>query len=245
MNERDATLLDSYFNGLLDAEEAQGVRRRAASEPAFGEEFALREKMESFPRLEQERADFVSTLRSVGPEFFQEQSAKNVPLTLARSNLRRWVALAASLALLAVAIWFFTRSGAPNYEQYAQHSPLSLTVMGETEEAKTAAESAFRQKNYAAALAALTAVLENEPENVKAKLYQGICLLELRRPAEARTVFEALAAGNSALREEAEWYVGLSFLQEKNAEACVSALSKIAPGSARYEQAQEIVKGLE
>lgn len=252
MNEQDVILLDDYFNGLLLADEARRVEARAASEAVFGEAFSLRQQMEAFPRREARRLAFVATLQNVGAEYFQDEKTATPPsMSIARSNVRRWMALAASLALIAAAIWFFKQPSeqpalaTPTYDHYAQHAPLSLTVMGNTEQAKTEAESAFKQKDYARALAALNQVLATEPANIKATFYRGICQLELRRPSVARAVFIPLATGNSALREDAAWYVALTYLQENNLAACRAALEKIAAGEAHYEQAQEILKGLQ
>ncbi len=246
MNERDSTLLNNYFNGLLEPEEARAVQDRAASDPEFREEFSLREEMEAFPKKEAEQEAFVTLLKEVGKDYFKDKIEEAPEIKVVRNNLRRWIALAASITLIAAAIWFINRTevAAPSYQQYAQHTPLSLTVMGNTEQSKTDAETAFAQKNYAGALTALDQVLTAEPENVKAKLYRGICLLELNRAAEARAVFEPLASGNSALKEDAVWYMALSYLQEKNNTACKAELTKIAPGEAHYKEAQQMLKGL-
>jgi len=240
----DSTLLDNYFNGLLSAEEVRAVLDRVETDPELREAFALRQKMESFPRREAEREAFVSTLKTVGVEYFKGNTAEPPTLRVARNNVRRWMALAASLTLLAAAIWFFNRPTTPTYAQYASHAPLSLTVMGATEQAKTEAEAAFGQKEYERALMALEQVLASEPDNLKAKFYQGICLLELRRTAEARAIFEPLAAGQTALREDAVWYIGLSYLQEQNIAASKATFESILPGAAHYKEAQEILKEL-
>ncbi len=240
----DAIVLDNYFNGLLGPDEAQAVEIRAASDAAFGQEFALRKKMEAFPRQEAERIALANTLQLIGGDYFQAQKIENQPLTIARSNVRRWIALAASVTLIAAAVWFFTQGSEPSYQQYAQHELLSLTVMGNTEQAKTDAETAFARKDYAKALAALDQVLATEPSNVKAIFYRGICLLELGRTVEARAVFEPLARGSSALREDAAWYAALSYLKESDLPACKAAMAKIAPGAAHYKEAQEILKGI-
>lgn len=243
MNERDAILLDQYFNGLLTPGEARSVEARADSDPAFGEEFSLRQAMEAFPRKEAERETMVDLLKTIGKDYFKDEISDSPGLKVVRNNLRRWLALAASLALIAVAIWFLRQPEpkTPTYQEYARHAPLSLTVMGETEQVRTEAEAAFRQKDYSGALAALDQVLVAEPGNVKASFYRGICLLELDRTAEARAVFEPFAAGSSALREDAAWYVALSFLKEQNIEACKTELAKIRPGEAHYKEAQEIL----
>lgn len=241
MNERDSTLLNDYFNRLLDPDEARAVETRAANDPVFGAEFALRAEMEDFPRKEAQRDLLIDTLKSVGAEYFKQQLAETPQIKVVRNNIRRWIALAASVTLIAAAIWFFTRTDEPTYQHYALHAPLSLTVMGKTEQVKSEAEAAFGKKDYANALAALEQVLIAEPDNIKAKLYRGICLLELGRTTEARSVFDPLTTGNSALREDAVWYIALSYLKENNLNDCKATLAKIAPGEAHYEAAQEIL----
>ena len=241
MNEQDYTLIQQYFNGLLSPEEANAVEARAATESVFGAAFALQAEMEAFPKKEAQRAQLQSSLQQLGNEYFKSDSAQAPELKVLRNNTRRWLALAASLALIACAIWFLNPRPASTYAQYATHAPLSLTVMGNTLEAKTEAEKAFAAKNYAQAIQALDVVLSAEPANITARLYKGICLIELQRCAEARAIFEPIALGNSALIEEADWYIALSYLQEKNMPACLDALKKIKPEAAHYKEAQAIL----
>lgn len=244
MNERDTALLDNYFNELLSPEEARGVEARAAADAGFRQEFDLRKEMEAFPRKESEREALTGLLKTIGKDYFKAQIEEQPQMKVQRNNLRRWMALAASVLLVAAAVWFFRQSEAPTYREYARHAPLSLTVMGDTQPARTEAESAFNQKDYARALAALDQLLAAEPDNPKASFYRGICLLELDRGAEARAVFEPLAAGNSALKEDATWYIALSYLKEQDKAACKSALMKIDTSSAHHAEAREILKGL-
>ena len=247
MNEQDFSILDNYFNGLLSPEKAQVVEARAASDAEFGQEFALRQQMEAFPRRAAQRRAFADTLTTVSADFFQEEKSEapeNQPHITAKVTRLRWLAAAASLVLAVAAVWFFTSTGAPEYRQYAQHTPLSLTPRGDADEAANEADAAFNGKNYAAALSALDRLLTQQPDNVIAQLYKGICLIELDRAAEARGLLAPMASGSSALRSEAVWYVALSFLKEKNTAACRGELSKIPSGDARYGQAQELLKKL-
>ena len=247
MNEQDFSLLDDYFNGLLAPDEARTVETRAAADAVCGRAFELRRQMEAFPFRTARRKDLSDTLAKVSTDFFQEkgiETTENQPRMTARVTRLRWLAAAASLALLAIAVWFFTSTGSPSNRQYAQHAPLSLTVRGAADQAATAAEAAFSAKDYAAALAALDRLLAEQADDPTALLYKGICLIELNRSGEARAVLEPMADGNSALRSEAQWYVALSYLEEKNAAACKAALLKIAPGEKRYDQAQELSKKL-
>lgn len=247
MNEQDIKILDDYFNGLLSPENAQAVEMRAATDAAFAQEFALRREMEVFPRRAVQRKAFAETLDTVSTGFFQQKdlnASENQSRMTARVPRLRWLAAAASLALVAIAVWFFTSTGEDSYRQYALHEPLSLTIRGTADQAAGAAETAFGQKDYAAALTALDRLLAAQPDDPTALLYKGICLIELDRTAEARAVLEPMANGNSALRGEARWYLALSYLKEKNKAACKTELQKIAGGDARYDQAQELLKKL-
>ena len=247
MNELDTALLDNYFNGLLSAEEQQAVQARISTDPDFRNEFALREKMEGWPRHMAERQAFAENITALGADFFKEtllEAPAPPPLT-ARMNWQRWMlAVAASAALLVAAFLFFQPSHAPAYRQYAQHAPLSLTERSVGDNASATAETAFNEKNYTQALAALDRLLASQPTNTTAQLYRGICLLELGRPVEARTALEPLSTGNSAFQADAVWYIALSFLQEKNTVRCLESLRQLAPGDAHYEQAQELAGNL-
>jgi tetratricopeptide (TPR) repeat protein len=263
MNERDITLLNDYFNGLLSPEDARAVETRAASDPAFGEEFDLRRAMEVFPRRAAHRQALKDTLATVETDFFGEETgeaglkavavhrdngreeAKQHPAMTAWVSRRRWLAVAASVALAVAAIWFVARPGPTSYRRYAQHTPLSLTVRGDNERSAADAERYFAAGEYADALAALNRFLEENPDDISAQLYTGICLIEIGRPAEARSVLAPVAAGASALRGEATWYIALSFLKEKNTEACKAELLKIAPADDRYGRAQELLQAIQ
>jgi tetratricopeptide (TPR) repeat protein len=247
MNERDTTLLNDYFNGLLSPSDAQLVRDRAAAEPDFGQEFSLREEMEAFPRRAEQRKQFTDTLISVEKDFFQENSSeKTQPMAPMKVNVNwvRWLAAAASVAMVAAAYWFFSQSTVPEYRQYAQHDPLSLTVRGVNDQTVSEAEKAFAAADYAKALAALDQLLTSEPDNITAQQYKGICLIETNRNAEARAVLTPIANGQSALRGEANWYIALSYLKEENYTACKTALENIEPAADHYKKAQELLKEL-
>ena len=244
MNEQDTILLDNYFNGLLTSAEATQVQARVSTDATFAAEFALRQKMEAWPRQSAQRQALAESLTTLGAEFFTEKKLETpaAPLLTARVTWQRWMLAAASIALLLAATWFFLRPSTSLYEQYAgQHAPLALADRSTDGIAAAEADAAFNGKNYATALAALDRLLTTQPANSTAQLYRGICLLELQRPAEARAAMQPLAAGTSALRADAQWYTALAFLQEKNGADCRAMLRQIAPGEAYYEQAQRLL----
>lgn len=243
MEEKDITLLDNYFNGLLTAEERQAVLNRAGSEPGFAREFELRQQMENWPKREARRKALMETLDAIGPAFFEEAAAETQtpPPMKASVSWKRWMLAAASVALLAAVVWFFSLPEPSLYSQYAQHAPLALTERGPNETDAVEAERAFNAGRYAGALAALDHLLNTQPGHLRARLYHAICLLELNRPAEARAELEPLAQGQSALRGDAIWYVALSYLRENNAVACTETLERLTPNDDHYETARELI----
>lgn len=248
MNEQDNKLLDDYLDGRLSPLEAADVERRVAAEPALAEALALRNELSTWLRQEPTRQRVQAATAQLGEEFFGATGASAPPSPPLRVVWRRpqWLAAAAALALLVVAAWWLLRTptAPPTYADVARHDALQLTVRGRTDSLAAAAETAFNQKNYASALTALEGLLSQQPDNLTAQLYRGICLLELQRPAEARTALNPLVNGPSALRSDAQWYVALSFLQEKNAAACVSTLRQIDPESSRGKAAQGLLEQL-
>lgn len=245
MEEKDIQLLDDFFNDLLKADERQAVLDRAAADPAFAEEFELRQQMADWPRREAARKALRENLESIGAAFFDAPAEEQAsPPMTAQVNWRRWVLAAAAVTLLGVAFWFLSRPEPSLYRQYAHYAPPAFTERGDAGNAAVRAENAFIAGRYAEALTALDQMLATQPENPAAILYKGICLLELNRPAEARAVLGPLAQGRSALRADAQWYSALSYLLESNPDACRNALLKLSPEQDHYEAAQKLLQQL-
>lgn len=244
MNEQDFTLLDEYFNGELSPQESAGVLSRVATDPDFAAAFAFRKDQEEFLQRDARRRSLQESLQTIEADFFK--SGGSVP-GRTQSPMRarvRLMAMAAAFLLILAAVWFFSRPGLPQYSAYARHEPLALTVRGQNEQAKLAAENAYNAGNYAAALPALQEVLQNEPDNLTVQFSLGVCLLETGRPADARAAWQSLATGNSALKGEAVWNIALSYLYEKNWPELKTALQNIQPGMDHYQEGQKLLKSI-
>ncbi|MCC6459800.1 MAG: hypothetical protein IT260_05000 [Saprospiraceae bacterium] len=246
MEQQDFQLLDQYFNGLLSEAEQEVVLKKAAAEPAFGQAFELRRQLEDWPRREALRQAFAANLPALGDEFFQEKTGEQQvqEFTVQVNRRRWWLAAAAVLILLSAALWFFNLPQTSLYQEYAQYSALSFTERGSAVADAAAAETAFNARHYPEALEALDRLLAQEPANAVARLYRGLCLLELRRPADAREALLPLVQGQTALRADAQWYVALSYLLEDNPQGCQTALQQLQPGEDHYEAAQDLLQQL-
>ncbi len=245
--EENYKLIDDFFNGLLNEMGENEVLRRAETDPEFGKEFELRQKMEDFLKAQPARKSLENQLAVLGEEFFiseNKEAKRPEPKVIPMGNSRwRWLAAAAAVAVLLVAVWFGTRPKTSIYREFAKHAPLQINVRS-TDAAKITAdaETDFNEKNYAAALQNLEILSKNQPDDLTLQLYRAICLLELDRTAEARPIFQTIADGQSALKIDGRWYLALSFLKENDASRCRESLEKFQPGDEHFEAAKRLLE---
>ncbi|MCC6411918.1 MAG: tetratricopeptide repeat protein [Saprospiraceae bacterium] len=244
MKDEDFDLLDAHFNGLLTPEESQALLLRSQTDKELAVELALREKMERFLRSQKEKLALSDNLDTIGNDYFQEETEKIEPAMKAEINWHRRIMAAAAMVVLLVAAWFVMRPEPISYQQFAQHEPLHFSVRGEADVLVTEAEKAFNAGDYGRALLALDKLLAIKPDNGTARLYKGICQLELHQPEVARTTLQPLAEGRSALRADAMWYIALGFLQENNLQQCKTTLQQLKSGDAHFEEALQLLKKL-
>lgn len=242
MKDKDFALLDDYFNGRLNPAEAQDLLLRANSDTELAMELALREKMERFLRDRPERLALTDNLQTIGADYFPGQEAATPPVLKARVSWTRRLMLAAAVLVVLIAAWFLFAPEPSLYRQYAQYQPLHLSERGNSNALVVEADATFNAKDFPRALDALDRLLAAEPDNGSARLYKGICLLEMNRPADARKVLEPLATGRSALRAEGIWYTALSYLLENDLQGCKGALRQIEPPDPHFKAAQQLLK---
>ena len=248
MKPEDYILIEDYLDGRLSAEARAELEARLAADEELARALDLRQDMDRRLRKQEKRAELKATLTELGNEFFQSETTAAKPAEAKRIPLRRrWYAYAAAILLLATAsvvLYLNLRPGL--YEQYAQHAPLSLTVMSADADALGAqAEQTFNAGDYENAYAALQGYVNANPTNNLARLYLGISALETDRPQEAQSIFSRLkteAGGQWA--DYGEWYLALSYLNQGDKEACRMELEEITEDSEWYEEARALLKKL-
>ena len=157
----------------------------------------------------------------------------------------KW-AIAASIAALVAAVWFLSQPPVNLYATYSQHEPMHIAMRGTAATPTTAlAENAFNSGNYALASDHISKLLQSAPDDLMLQLYYAVCLIELQHEAEARAILEPIAQGASAWKSDAQWYVALSYLAEKNTAACLRALNDIPADDLYAPKAAQLKKDLE
>jgi predicted Zn-dependent protease len=102
----------------------------------------------------------------------------------------------------------------------------------------------FNDKKFGEAAPLFEKILKDGPQNSLVQFYYAVALLESGQTDKSRFQLIELYEGNSLFKYDAAFYMALSYLKEKNNDACKEWLKKIPDGAGRYARAQELMKEL-
>ncbi|MEZ5042929.1 MAG: hypothetical protein R2828_23745 [Saprospiraceae bacterium] len=240
--------IEQYFQQELSEKELAEFQQQLAEDEAFASAFETRQQMETFLENRPKREQLKATLTDMGEAFFQETNTdtpskpagKRIPM---RSRLY-WLASAAAAVLLLIFAWPFLFPSTPTYSQFAEHRPLSLQEKSVDGNALAGIEAAFNNKDYRTAHDGLNNYLKNNPHDITAFLYKGICALELNQLEEAQLTFENIRQKNSVLGQTAQWYLALTYLKRADFDNCKATLATIPADNYWYPKAQKLLARL-
>lgn len=161
-----------------------------------------------------------------------------------RFSLKHLLAIAAMFTILAVAAINFLKT--PNYaslfqENYSPYEDM-VTQRGNSEDSRMQnAMNLYNRGMYAKA-----APLFEGAENSLAPLYQGICYLETESYSQAEIAFKQ-ALSNERTREQAQWYLALTFLRDGQRQQSMREFQEIIDNKGHYkhDKALDILRTLE
>jgi hypothetical protein len=241
---------DRYANGQMKGPEREAFERQLAADAELAREWALYREVRGrlsvrFDR-EAEEAALKDTLSGLGDEYFggKKEGAKVVLLT----TRRRWIAVAAAAAAVLLLLLLWAPWQISLYDRYARHPVAAFELKSTGEQADLVeAAQAFNAGKYGVALPLLEAALQRQgaSPDPEVQLITGICYLELGQSAPARDLFRELAGGESAFRNEATWYLALSWVKDGDMDRAVSLLRQIPPEADRFEEAQQLLADIE
>lgn len=235
-------LFERYLDDELDNAERADLERRLTEDASLSAEFqkykVIRESIQGQIGEEEAGKALAETLQGLGEEFFPPKDK------IVKGIFRRyWIA--AALTAAACLLLFLLPLQTDLYSTYREFPTAAFTVKGDKGSALLLqAETAFNEKKYEKALPFLDAYLAQYPDQLEPLYYKGLCLLETGEHAGARDIFSRIAAGSSAFAEDAQWYLALAFLREKDYEGCKEALKAIAPDSRHAAKAAKLMQAM-
>ncbi|MFN7117180.1 MAG: tetratricopeptide repeat protein [Saprospiraceae bacterium] len=241
--ENNIERIDRYLSGQMDQEEKKAFDAEIAANPLLEEELALQKDMANFLKRKDQRDVLKQQLHDISNDYFkttEQDQAKIVQLP--RRRLSWMIAASAAAVIIFILVWQFLLSPSL-FEQYAQYPPLALA---EKSAATTIdwsqTETAFNSGNYEAAEIQLTEYLNTYPNDQLAKLYLGICKMELNKLEAAQQIFQSFSAADVSIKDYADWYFALSYLKAGDQDKSRAILQKITIDSPLYQKAQELLE---
>lgn len=249
MEKDNYTLIEKYLNGELNETEKKDFQNRLASDPEFSEEYTLQKSMNIFLEKDRNQPALESKLASIGNDFFLEEKIENdekvIPIHRNKNRNRWLIGLIATAAVAAILVFFNPFLEKDLYNQYASHSPISLTEKSTGSDLASKAETAFNEGEYTLAYKNLTTYLQENSDNQKAQLSLGISALEIGKTDEAISIFTKISNGSSTLKNYGTWYLGLAYVKQKDFEKAKVVLNQVSESEAMlYKKAKELLENL-
>jgi tetratricopeptide (TPR) repeat protein len=215
-----------YLDGELSGNEKQGLEQQLAADAALQQEYdsllLTREAVRYYGLQEK--------VKGIHSEMMQELQAPVRTIKPFKRFVKYSIAVAASILLLVggyLAYNFFTLSPdkvfTSNYQGYA------LSTMRDNNVQETAAEKAYKEKNYREVIRIHDA---GEDHTQKGEFLCGISALELKNNSKAISCFNEVIDANKKsatkiLNDDAEYYLSLSYIQNEDYDYALELLRKI------------------
>lgn len=232
--------IDRYVNGLMNVDERNQFEQR------------MREHVELAESVHMHR----DVLMGVEYYFLKElkQELKNSDQQKAKSSIKTYLAIAASVFLLASAgLTYYlldaTDSSNGLFVTYFEPYPNIIAPITRSSENTSYEEvmQLYEAGQYAEVIPKLNLLIENRSENLELVFYRGVSYLGANQPERATVDFKAvIKGGEKNFVEPSYWYLGLSQLKmDKIEEAKVSFGKLKEKEGALAKQAHKILEDIE
>jgi hypothetical protein len=122
------------------------------------------------------------------------------------------------------------------YNKY-ETAGVSRSSSMNTDETFARALQKYNKEDYESALNLLQEVLSKDQNNVAGHFYSAVSLQELGKYNNAIKEYEIVVVDKDNLFiEQAEWYIGLCYLQTKDEKKAIQQFKKIADGNGFYQE---------
>lgn len=236
--------IDRYLVGEMDAAEKESFEAELASDAQLAKDLAVQRDMAHFLQHQDQKSALQAQLKTIGGDYFIQHRTPGKIIPLPRKRLVGIASAIAAAAVILLLLWQFW--SAPSlFDEFAKHPPLALSSKSVEPTNLAETEKAFQSGDYAKAETQLAQYTTRFPEDGLARVYLGICKMELNKTAEARLIFQGFADADASLKDFADWNLALNELKSGNDAACRTALKAIAPASSFFDRAQLLLSRLD
>lgn len=232
-----------YIDGELSEEDKSSFEAQLKLDTSLAKEVAALRQMKSYASTRADETKAILAAKKVHQSFKTKETVKS------KTNpvIKYLIPLAvAAMVVLGIFISQETSDvGLSNPELYASYfTPTDLPLVNRSAEDQSLEEKAefsFKIKDYLAAEAYISEIIQLKGESETLKLYKAICLMQINRQDEADVLLKSLIT-NPQFQTEAHYFLALLEIRELDNEAATTYLQKIDAQSSRYKEAQELLK---
>lgn len=243
--EKNINVIDAYFNGDLSPEGLAEFDAKLQDDVEFQAEFQ-QIKMIRVAMKNQVKSEVLNRFQELESALSVKKSSKS------QSNIKRYIAIAASLILIVSLAYLTTSEGVKEIdgnaifmENYQAYTNLELGTERGTEvdltNLKSQAYYAYDLGNYGQAATDLTKLVEME-KTAANYFYLGLSNIEIGESETAFANFNTVINNFSEYKEQAQWYLALVLLKEGESEQALSSLvALVVKEKAFKEQSAKIL----
>ena len=249
-----AELIDKYFEGNLSELERKTFDKLMASDPDFREavDFQMKTK-QAFQN--HERKTLKGFLSQIEDEIIQSENEIKKPGAKSR---KLWPFMAAAVLISVMAIGYFVKKNSMSntdefsHDFYAYYEvypnvvkPITRGEVVNPEELEKAAFIAYESRDFKLADSLFSSLIDQHKEYLL--FYKGITKIELQQYDSAKIYFENyLYSDGMQFRDQAKWYMALSFLVKGDTLRGKEELVKLKNGSGyKMEEVEKLLESLE
>jgi tetratricopeptide (TPR) repeat protein len=238
---QNENLLIRYLDGELSLQEQADLQERLRTDRE------LQRQLESLQITMQAIRQYgaIQAVGNVHQEMMKELKQKQQPGVIHFSKYIRYtLAAAACLLLLFVGSKLLTPSVSPEKIYQDAFVDYNVSTARGSITNSSLIEQQYQQKNYAA----VTSSIRSRKLSAKDSLLIGLSYLQTNKPSQAAGFFERLANTDNDFRQDAEFYLSLSYLKEKRYQQALNLLKKINedPAHLYHEQIdKEMIEDVE
>ena len=225
-------ILIRYIDGELSKEEQAQLEERLRTEKNLQEElYHLQAAV-----LAVKQAGAVESVRAIHTEMMQERKQQpKTKLVPFNKTIRYTLAVAASLLVLFIGVKLFQAAQLTPAKLYNEaFVDFNTAVTRGSNNALSETEKNYRDKDYEAVVNASRSVNLHPKDS----LLIGLSYLHINRTAEAIGFFNGLASSDNAYKQDAEFYLSLSYLRNRQYDNALALIEKIRnnPAHLYHEQ---------
>jgi hypothetical protein len=235
--------IDQYLNDELDDEKLASFEAELAGNPDLETELILVGEIDKAIG-ETDIMNLRATLGAISKEINREEKQKRSFAARINSPRVAIATIAASLVLiLSIAGLINKNSSSSDTELYARYyQPYETTGIFRSGDALidsklTKALHQFNDQDYHTAINLFGQVLKIDPNNPVSNFYSGIAYQETGQTERALISYQNVIKNRDNLFiEQAQWYIGLCYLQNENRKKAYRQFSKIAASDSYYQE---------